>query len=35
LFAGELGWSKGFLAKGWRVIAMDLKEPKHIPDGVE
>ncbi len=35
LFAGELGWGKGFLAKGWKVVAMDLKEPKHIPDGVE
>jgi hypothetical protein len=34
LFAGELGWSKGFLSRGWKVIAFDIKQPKEIPDGV-
>lgn len=36
LFAGELGWTMGFLKRGgWRAIAVDLKEPKRIPTGCE
>ena len=34
LFAGRLGWSKPFLARGWTVMAVDLVEPPEIPDGV-
>jgi hypothetical protein len=35
LFAGRLGWSKAFLERGWRVIAVDLIRPSDIPDGVD
>jgi hypothetical protein len=35
LFAGRLGWSKAFLARGWEVTAVDLLEPPEIPAGVE
>ena len=36
LFAGRLGWSKAFLAKGWEVVAYDLTLPSmEIPDGVD
>lgn len=36
LFAGRLGWSKGFLARGWKVRAYDLRLPDmEIPEGVE
>lgn len=35
LFCGRLGWSKAFLARGWKVIGVDLVEPPEIPDGVE
>jgi len=34
LFAGRLGWSKAFLARGWEVTAVDLVEPPEIPAGV-
>src|SRR6185312_5151968 len=34
LFAGRLGWSKAFLARGWDVTAVDLVEPPEIPAGV-
>lgn len=33
LFAGRLGWSKAFLARGWKVLAIDLIPPPAIPDG--
>jgi hypothetical protein len=33
LFAGRLGWSKAFLARGWDVVAVDLVEPPEIPPG--
>lgn len=33
LFAGKFGWTKGFLARGWDVTAVDLVEPKEIPRG--
>lgn len=33
LFAGQLGWSKAFLARGWEVVAIDLVEPAEIPQG--
>lgn len=36
LFAGRLGWSKGFLKMGWRSRAYDLRLPDmEIPEGVE
>lgn len=35
LFAGRMGWSKAFLARGWDVVAIDLVEPPDIPTGVE
>jgi hypothetical protein len=36
LFAGRLGWSKGFLAEGWTVRAYDLNLPNiEIPHEVE
>lgn len=36
LFAGRLGWSKAFLARGWEVVAVDLTMPSiEIPPGVE
>jgi hypothetical protein len=36
LFAGRLGWSKGFLARGWKVRAYDVRLPDmEIPEGVE
>jgi hypothetical protein len=36
LFAGRLGWSKGFLVRGWKVRAYDLRLPDmEIPEGVE
>ncbi len=31
LFAGRLGWSKAFLARGWKVYAVDLVEPSEVP----
>ena len=34
LFAGRLGWSKPFLARGWEVVAIDLVKPPEIPSGV-
>jgi hypothetical protein len=34
LFAGQLGWAMAFLAKGWKVTAVDLVRPAVIPDGV-
>jgi hypothetical protein len=34
LFAGRLGWSKAFLARGWKVFAVDLILPPEIPAGV-
>lgn len=34
LFAGRLGWTKAFLARGWKVTAVDLVRPAEIPDGV-
>ncbi len=30
LFAGRLGWSKAFLARGWKVYAVDLVEPTEV-----
>jgi hypothetical protein len=33
LFAGQLGWSKAFLARGWEVVAIDLVRPAEIPKG--
>lgn len=33
LFAGRLGWSKAFLARGWKVLAIDLVPAPEIPDG--
>jgi hypothetical protein len=33
LFAGQLGWSKAFLARGWEVVAIDLVVPADIPQG--
>src|SRR6476660_8012314 len=35
LFAGRLGWSKAFLARGWEVVAVDLVEPPEVPKGCE
>lgn len=36
LFAGRLGWSKAFLARGWDVVAYDLVLPDmEIPAGVD
>jgi len=36
LFAGELGWTKGFLARGcWEANAVDLKQPKEKIDFCE
>lgn len=36
LFAGRLGWSRAFLARGWEVVAYDLVMPAmEIPDGVD
>lgn len=36
LFAGRLGWSKAFLARGWEVVAYDLVLPDmEIPAGVD
>lgn len=29
LFCGRLGWSKAFLARGWKVIAVDVLEPDY------
>jgi site-specific DNA-cytosine methylase len=34
LFAGRLGWTKAFLARGWECVAVDLVEPPEIPQGV-
>src|SRR5215471_1291557 len=34
LFAGRLGWTKAFLARGWTVIAVDLVIPELTPHGV-
>lgn len=34
LFAGRLGWSKAFLARGWEVVAVDLVRPPEVPEGV-
>jgi hypothetical protein len=34
-FAGKLGWSMAFLARGWTVTTVDLVAPSEIPDGVE
>jgi hypothetical protein len=34
LFCGRLGWSKAFLARGWKVTAVDLVRPPEIPEGV-
>jgi hypothetical protein len=34
LFAGRLGWTKAFLARGWECVAVDLVEPPEIPSGV-
>jgi hypothetical protein len=35
LFCGRLGWSKAFLARGWKVVGFDLVEPPEIPPGFE
>jgi hypothetical protein len=34
LFAGKLGWSKAFVARGCTVVAVDLIVPAEIPEGV-
>ena len=34
-FCGRLGWAKAFLARGWKVTAVDLIAPSEIPPGVE
>lgn len=34
LCAGKFGWSLPFLARGWKVIAVDLVRPDYVPDGV-
>src|ERR1700735_2024396 len=34
LFAGRLGWARGFAARGWHCTAIDLVEPPSIPDGI-
>src|SRR5262245_40977462 len=33
LFAGELGWARAFLARGWKATMVDLVEPSVIPGG--
>jgi hypothetical protein len=33
LFAGRLGWTKAFLARGWECVAVDLVEPHEKPQG--
>jgi hypothetical protein len=33
LFAGQLGWAKAFLARGWKVTVVDLVRPAEIPEG--
>jgi len=33
LFAGRLGWTKAFLARGWQSVAIDLVRPSEVPDG--
>lgn len=35
LFAGRLGWTKAFLARGWECVAVDLIRPERVPEGVE
>jgi hypothetical protein len=35
LFAGELGWSKVFAARGHHCICVDLKIPKQAPKGCD
>jgi hypothetical protein len=36
LFAGRMGWSKGFLANGYRAVCFDLERPTcEIPEGVD
>jgi len=35
LFAGRLGWSRAFLARGWEVVAIDLVVPPEILEGVK
>lgn len=35
LFAGQLGWAKAFLVRGWEVDAVDLVVPREIPAGCE
>jgi len=35
LFAGELGWSRIFAARGHECICIDLKTPKNIPLGCQ
>jgi hypothetical protein len=35
LFAGRLGWTKAFLARGWECVAVDLVIPPEIPKGCE
>ena len=35
LFCGRWGWSKAFVARGWRIVGVDLVEPPEIPAGCE
>lgn len=35
LFCGRLGWGREFLARGWKVTAIDIVRPDEIPTGVE
>lgn len=32
LFAGRLGWSKAFAARGWTCVCVDLVEPPELPE---
>src|SRR6185437_8461302 len=33
LFCGRLGWSKAFLARGWKCYGVDLIHPPELPEG--
>lgn len=35
LFAGQLGWSRAFLARGWEAVAVDLVAPESVPPNCE
>jgi hypothetical protein len=35
LFCGQFGWSRGFAARGWKCVGVDLVEPAEIPAGCE